>query len=205
MKTYFDAALAAGMLLLAGCVNKAEEEKSGEIRIDAFSHYWESRKAPTSFFSQGPGWIVTGEWQPEGYAFADSLILGAPELDQTSLLPLHSFERVDSVTLPVYRHVKTPKHFTCRYENNGRRMSGDVGDPLGDYFIRSATVVVLSDSVTIADRHPFKWFAVIDAPSTIELIPCGYLRKKGFYFGNLADGDDAPPAPGGTVVIEYEN
>jgi hypothetical protein len=202
MKAWFGAVVAAGAFLLAGCVVEPEDGESGEIRVDAFAHFWESQKLRAD--SHVGNRLILDSRDSLGNGTVDTLRLASSSSDQTSGLPEHTFDTVDySSPRIVYALSPEPLEFSCYYHNGGGQL-GSQGSPTSNWIFRHSQMPY-SDGYPAVQELVQMWWYREGVPETITVMPCGYLKGKGFYFGYWGYDNFAtdPRAPGGTFVIRY--
>lgn len=216
-------ALAAGMML-AACTTEPQEGdvthvtniyqdtvgivpsdslQYHEIRIDVFSHYWQSQKLWRTSLGGGRLLFVDSSYD-EGVVRFDTLILGDPSLDKTASLPafvVDSSDHYDGYRL-VYTALHAPKTFSCYYYNGGKMLVEQDSSESGDFVVRRANRYEFE-----GEEPQFDGYRLGTAPFTtyMEPVPCGYLVGKGFYLSNSFHDDWGayPQVPGSEIVIRY--
>ena len=186
-KAWCGAAVAAGAFLLAGCVVEPEDDGGyGEIRVDAFAHFWESNKL----------------WA-DSHGVVDTLVLTSSTFDNTSQLPEHFLDSVGLSTQVIYAVTQEPLEFSCYYDNGGKDLHG-TSSVAPNWVLRQSEVPYVEGYPSEQETWR-RWLVREDVSATIAPMPCGYLKGKGFYFGYPGYdiyGED-PRAPGGTFIIRY--
>jgi hypothetical protein len=209
---FLGAALAA---LVSGCTTEPTEDGTGfthipsdsiqyhEIRIDAFSHYWETQKLMATHV--GGGSIVTTNNEGDSIFALDSLRLFTSAYDKTASLPEHALLEMPAYYGPisrlVYKAASVPQTFSCYFYNHGKSIVGTSTEDTLSFLYERSSLFLNADTLIFEQS----WYKVQDELERMEPIRCGYIPGQGFYLGdrNYDDYGTYVNSVGGEFVIRY--
>lgn len=174
-----------------------------EIRIDGFSHYWQTQKLQA--ITVDGGLVVRLDTLNDTVFAMDSLFLADSALDKTAQLPQHILMEVSGFYGPfsriLYKAAREPKVFSCHFRNRGKSIAqADSTD--GSHFLRARETVIVAGEVY---QDVQAWHALVEDDETEAAVRCGYIPGHGFYLGDRSSDDygSDPYAAGGEFVIRY--